>query len=321
MLSVCVVKMSAVDLTQDALPVEEPEPEEEELHFLMRLDASTHNYVKFVGIQHYRGVAHPGEYVTLVREPENPYDRNAIRCDNIAGIKVGHVKRELAAILSPLMARKGDRLQVDAIIPGPGSKWDFPLSISLYGEDPNDATSIEARFRDIRRGGYRPQQAAKPPPPTVHKRTLDWKDEQKRLDDLFTKQLEQQLSNLPELTLPTVLQTSLLPHQVTGIRWLVSRERNTATPFYQTLQEQGKTVHFCKITKASSVQAPEPVKGAILADDMGLVRFPPSEIPCGHCFTASHSCILCASNRARRSKQLVSFCRILLPDGITPSRL
>jgi len=35
------------------------------------------------------GVAHPGEYVTLVREPHNSYDRNAIRVDNCSGEKVG----------------------------------------------------------------------------------------------------------------------------------------------------------------------------------------------------------------------------------------
>ncbi|CAN0079280.1 unnamed protein product, partial [Laminaria digitata] len=30
------------------------------------------------------GVAHRGEFVNLVREPRNPYDRNAIRVDNLA---------------------------------------------------------------------------------------------------------------------------------------------------------------------------------------------------------------------------------------------
>lgn len=38
---------------------------------------------QIVGIRYYSGVAHPGEFVTLVREPNNPYDRNAIRVDNL----------------------------------------------------------------------------------------------------------------------------------------------------------------------------------------------------------------------------------------------
>jgi len=35
--------------------------------------------------------------VGLVREPENPYDANAIRVENIAAEKVGHLNRQLAA--------------------------------------------------------------------------------------------------------------------------------------------------------------------------------------------------------------------------------
>lgn len=36
-----------------------------------------------------RGVAHQGEFVDLVREPNNPYDRNAIRVDNLSHQQVG----------------------------------------------------------------------------------------------------------------------------------------------------------------------------------------------------------------------------------------
>ena len=51
----------------------------------------------------YDGTAHAGEYINIVREPHNPYDGNAIRVDNLQGEKVGHIKRELAAILAPFM--------------------------------------------------------------------------------------------------------------------------------------------------------------------------------------------------------------------------
>ena len=39
-------------------------------------------------LRYYSGTAHAGEYVSLVREPNNPYDRNAIRVDNMHGQKV-----------------------------------------------------------------------------------------------------------------------------------------------------------------------------------------------------------------------------------------
>ena len=40
------------------------------------------------------GVAHLGEFVDLVREPNNPYDRNAIRVDNLARQQVGFANND-----------------------------------------------------------------------------------------------------------------------------------------------------------------------------------------------------------------------------------
>lgn len=44
---------------------------------------------KIVGVQYYRGITTPGENLLFVREPQNRYDRNAIRVDNVANIQVG----------------------------------------------------------------------------------------------------------------------------------------------------------------------------------------------------------------------------------------
>jgi len=44
--------------------------------------------------------------VTLVREPENPHDANAIRAE-LAGGLVGHIAKELAALFSPRMGSAG----------------------------------------------------------------------------------------------------------------------------------------------------------------------------------------------------------------------
>lgn len=44
--------------------------------------------VEVVGLRYYDGVVHTGEFVTLVREPRNPYDSNAVRVDNISGVQV-----------------------------------------------------------------------------------------------------------------------------------------------------------------------------------------------------------------------------------------
>jgi len=61
---------------------------------------------KTVGVRFYNGQATIGERVLLVREPNNPYDRNAIQVKNVMGDQVGHVGRNVAAKLAPYMVRK-----------------------------------------------------------------------------------------------------------------------------------------------------------------------------------------------------------------------
>ena len=43
------------------------------------------------------------ELVSLEREKNNPYDKNAIKVNNIYGQQVGHIKREMAVCLSQIM--------------------------------------------------------------------------------------------------------------------------------------------------------------------------------------------------------------------------
>jgi len=42
----------------------------------------------------------PLQMVTLIREPENPYDHWAVRVDNVRGEKVGHLPRVLVCHVS-----------------------------------------------------------------------------------------------------------------------------------------------------------------------------------------------------------------------------
>ncbi|KAM6502461.1 SNF2 family N-terminal domain containing protein, partial [Amanita muscaria] len=80
---------------------EENNPEEEvkdELYCTMS--------AKVVGIQYYTGLVGPGEEVLLLREPNNRYDRNAIQVQNISRIQVGHLPRQIAVKLAPLLDRR-----------------------------------------------------------------------------------------------------------------------------------------------------------------------------------------------------------------------
>ena len=124
-----------------AQEVSQPEEPEEELLALIDLS--------IVGIQHYRGTAHVGEYVYLQREPRNAYDRNAIRVDNLAGVQVGHVPREFAAPLAPLFdgaAAMG--VTVEGMITSKGGKFKLPMQMSIYGPPEGPANDfVERHFR------------------------------------------------------------------------------------------------------------------------------------------------------------------------------
>lgn len=46
------------------------------------------------------------EMVALQREPNNAYDKNAVKVNNANGDQVGHIKKELAASLAYIMDNK-----------------------------------------------------------------------------------------------------------------------------------------------------------------------------------------------------------------------
>lgn len=87
---------------------------------------------EIVGIRYYPGVAHPGEYVYLVREPSNPYSSNAIRVENVHHEKIGHIKGTQSFILSPLMDKYGERLKIEGTIPRRGNVYTLPISLEFH---------------------------------------------------------------------------------------------------------------------------------------------------------------------------------------------
>jgi hypothetical protein len=197
---------SVIDLSQEPDDVEEAE-----LHKLTSLGTADTKFTLIVGTQYYVGEAHAGEYVNLEREPQNPYDRNAIKVLNQAGQKVGHIKKELAQVLSPLM-RDNTHLQLDATIPRSGNKFTIPIQIDILGPDPNEAARIEKLLASLRFYQVKTQPIQPPRPTTVvvQARKLKWEDQQKELDDLFQKQSEEQLKNLPDLKISSLLTANLV---------------------------------------------------------------------------------------------------------------
>jgi len=52
-----------------------------------------------------------GETILLIREPNNPYDENAIAVKTRSGLSLGHISRESAFELAPRLDRLGHSLE------------------------------------------------------------------------------------------------------------------------------------------------------------------------------------------------------------------
>jgi hypothetical protein len=75
-----------------------------------------------VGIKYYAGLVTKGEMVHLVREPANPYDRNAIAVVNGRGEQVGHIKREHAYALAGGVDPPANQCSLEGTVVGQADK-------------------------------------------------------------------------------------------------------------------------------------------------------------------------------------------------------
>eukprot|EP00980_Cylindrotheca_fusiformis_P021352 scaffold8235_cov113-Cylindrotheca_fusiformis.AAC.6 len=273
------------DVQQDRIVMEEQEQEDDEEDVDVFLGSSE---VRIVGIRYYRGVAHPGEFVQLVREPHNEYDSNAIRVDTVGQNpqKIGHIKRESAAMLAPLMDRWSPQIRLEGLIPRQGNTFNLPLLLEFYSTKQDKAPELAQILKNSMRcavhmapdfGGTTASTSANPsrmsatPSIGVRREKIDWCRQQEELDSMFDQQLQRQLQNLPDLDMPNFCNLQLFDFQVQGIRFLVQKETNPQPPpFFTTVKEQGRTMHLCEITQSSQPHPPSPIRGSILCDAMGL---------------------------------------------------
>ncbi len=245
-----------------------------------------------VGIRYYKGVAHPNEYVELIREPNNPYDRNAIRVDNMQGEKVGHIKATMASTLATILDNSDRlRVRVDGTIPRSGNAYTVPIFLEFYctASNVNNREEIEQialNFQNIMKRDYHFHIAREfggdgvssnevvsvSSAPIVSRTKLNWQQQEEALNKMFDKQLEDQYKDLPDVSMPSCLKgITLFDYQIKGVKWLFKKETNPSpAPFYKQVTEKGKKLWFCEITNSSQSDAPDEIRGSILCDEMGL---------------------------------------------------
>nr|XP_009940725.1 PREDICTED: helicase-like transcription factor [Opisthocomus hoazin] len=231
-----------------------------------------------VGLRYYTGIVHNNEMVALQREPNNPYDKNAVKVNNVNGDQVGHIKKELAAALAGIMDNK--LALVEGVVPyGAKNAFTMPVQMSFWGREENK----EAVLDQLKKHGFKlapplkgsecgfgskwiagragPSYSA-PVHAAVQLTTEQLKSE---FDKLFEDLKEDDQTCEMEAT--EAVGTLLLPHQKQALAWMVSRENsNDLPPFW----EERSNLYYNILTNFAEKQRPESVLGGILADDMGL---------------------------------------------------
>ncbi|XP_076604419.1 helicase-like transcription factor isoform X2 [Chaetodon auriga] len=229
-----------------------------------------------VGLRYYTGVVNQGEMVGLVREPQNPYDPNAVMVANVYGNQVGHIKRELASAMASIMDR--NLAKVEGVVhSGTKNKFSMPVMLSFWGKEENKTTVIQIMARrgyKLNTGGKTATGANQKPYDRQGAYSLASKkgltipltpEELKNaFDNLFEGLME---SKDGEKEAAKAVGTPLLPHQKQALSWMCARENKSALPPFW---EKRGELYYNSLTHFSAKEIPERVRGGILADDMGL---------------------------------------------------
>ncbi|NXT77050.1 HLTF factor, partial [Zapornia atra] len=231
-----------------------------------------------VGLRYYTGIVNNNEMVALQREPNNPYDKNAVKVNNVNGDQVGHIKKELAAALAGIMDNK--LAFVEGVVPyGAKNTFTMPVQMSFWGREENKEVVLDL----LKRHGFKlapplkgkkcgfgskwisgragPSYSA-PVHAAVQLTTEQLKSE---FDKLFEDLKED--DKTCEMEGAEAVGTVLLPHQKQALAWMVSRENsNDLPPFW----EERSDFYYNILTNFAEKKRPKNVHGGILADDMGL---------------------------------------------------
>uniref|UniRef100_A0AAX7SWA6 Helicase-like transcription factor n=1 Tax=Astatotilapia calliptera TaxID=8154 RepID=A0AAX7SWA6_ASTCA len=206
-----------------------------------------------VGLRYYSGVVNQGEMVGLVRQPQNPYDRNAVMVANIYGNQVGHIKKELAAAMAYIMDNNLAKVE-GVVFSGTKNTYTMPVMLSFWGKEESKNSVLE----QMSRRGYKLNTEGgklKGTPCTILKNAFD---------NLFEGLME---SKDGEKEAAVSVATPLLLHQKQALSWMCARENKAALPPFW---EKRGELYYNTLTCFSAKELPERVRGGILADDMGL---------------------------------------------------
>ena len=108
--------------------------------------------VRVVGVRHYDGNAALGDQVLLERDHRNPYDKNAIQVSSSAQRQIGHIPRQMAAKLAPLIDNR--QIHLEGVVTGKKGIYELPIRLDVYATCEDEAS--KARITEELRSGGMP---------------------------------------------------------------------------------------------------------------------------------------------------------------------
>ncbi|KAK1393591.1 putative SWI/SNF-related matrix-associated actin-dependent regulator of chromatin subfamily A member 3-like 1 [Heracleum sosnowskyi] len=216
-----------------------------------------------VGIQSNSGTITGREMVSLIRDPLNPFDCNAIRVVNIRNLQVGFIEKCASDVLAPLL--DDNLISIEGIVPnnqGRRGTGMIPCQVHVFAINGN----VEGVYVAIARSGLeliRTDEECVRIPEIVRQNA----DDRKRLNDIF--KVESQGGMVEVMEAPReVIKSELFLHQKEGLAWLVKRENSGELPPFW-VERSGGTFYY-EITDFETNERPQPLHGGIFADDMGM---------------------------------------------------
>ncbi|KAH9903989.1 RAD5-like protein [Xylariomycetidae sp. FL2044] len=259
---------------------------------------------KIVGVRYYNGLINPGEMILCRREPGNPYDRNAIRVDNVMGQQIGHIPRNVAAKIAPYIDSKD--IILEGVLTGHKGPFDCPVRLYFYGtNDPTERLRLEERLKadklvkatqlkkskkeaeaqraitvGLKNSRINAGLADSEQAQGISFQELQAASEQTNFHadidsiDVFAQD-ESTLSKLPTAGQPDSIKSQLLPYQLQGLAWMSAKESpQVPAPGSRDvvqLWKRNQRDNFQNLVSGHiTTSRPALLSGGLLSDDMGL---------------------------------------------------
>ncbi|KAB5519294.1 hypothetical protein DKX38_023613 [Salix brachista] len=203
---------------------------------------------KIVGLGDIKFNAH--ELLELVRYPQSPYDKSAIKVFNSSSEEVGYLDIPVARVLSPLVDLQKINLE-GAEVAGSRNQFDssIPCLVKIFSKS-DDTQSVKEWI--LRKALCFSDQ----PGPSF--RAYEGRGVQE-------KNMVEKLGTLEPPK--NVIKAILLDHQKEGLWWLVSKEKSDELPPFWEVKGG---LYLNVLTMHQTDRRPEPLHGGIFADDHGL---------------------------------------------------